>query len=246
MVKVICQYSGIEFEAASKRTKNHPDLADWMQRSNKLGIYNDLMSEISAVRATGSTNLADYKAAWVKVLKADQDMKAAGERLYQENLRKREEAKSAREAQNALLRKHGYTWRKVSDEDIEDGVAHGTAGWQLEASYDGPFSVDIPIARALDEIKRGKDVVHAELRAQIETDKVERARYVAEAAQIEAERVELAERLGQTMEHQSDWSWDDFRYSLGDVIEETEHWVARQYLESVNVIGFVVKPKKIR
>ena len=43
MITVICQYTGIEFEAESKRTKNHPQVSAWLNEVAddrfKVGAY---------------------------------------------------------------------------------------------------------------------------------------------------------------------------------------------------------------
>ena len=53
MVKVICQHSGIEFEAASKRSKNHPMVSDLKVRANKDGNYREVNNAMDAVKKDG-------------------------------------------------------------------------------------------------------------------------------------------------------------------------------------------------
>lgn len=53
MVKVICQYSGIEFEAATKRSKNHPIIAARIDREYKRGDLNAFTAAMENVKRAG-------------------------------------------------------------------------------------------------------------------------------------------------------------------------------------------------
>jgi hypothetical protein len=55
MVTVICQYSGLEFEAASKRSKNHPRVAILLEDANRKGVYGDVVSAMARAKREGVT-----------------------------------------------------------------------------------------------------------------------------------------------------------------------------------------------
>lgn len=61
MVKVICQYSGIEFEAATKRSKNHPVIVARIDREYKRGDLNAFTAAMENVkRAGGYTTIEEF------------------------------------------------------------------------------------------------------------------------------------------------------------------------------------------
>jgi len=182
MTKVTCQYTGIEFEAKSARAKNHPRVTEWLANAYKDGLYGPVLEEIELAKVLGAKTIEDFEAA---VNKFYADRKSRQEKHAQQMIevnRRAEEQKKARDAQNALLRQHGYRWSKTSQQDEEDGF--GEAGWHLYAP-DGP---EVSVKQALDEIARGRDVVRAEISAeekaaQDKQDKISQA--VAEEKEIE-------------------------------------------------------------
>jgi len=84
----------------------------------------------------------------------------------------------------------------------------------------------------------------------IADDKREKQEKETQEAALKVEREELAAKVAATgVEQHDDWSWDDYRFSLGDTIAESEHYVARQYFDSYPgpdkvLLGFVIKAKK--
>jgi len=159
MTTIKCQYTGIEFETQSARAKNHPKVAGWLADASKAGLYGAALEEIELAKVLGAKTIEDFEAA---VNKFYADRKARQEKHVQQMIeanRHVEEQKKAREAQNALLRQHGYRWSKTSQQDEEDGF--GEAGWHLYAP-DGP---EVSVKQALDEIARGREVVRGEIAA---------------------------------------------------------------------------------
>ncbi len=57
---------------------------------------------------------------------------------------------------------------------------------------------------------------------------------LAEKQSIDNEAVELSQSITQTsgMKECFDWSWDDFGFSIGSQIAETEHYIAYEYWSS--------------
>lgn len=159
-MKVTCQYTGIEFEAASARTKNHPEFARLMTEANRRGIYicGNFLTAIAEARKNGEITIEFCRSELERIDKKLKDAEAAF-------FKKRDEAlaakKAALAAQNAHLRTHGYKWVHFT-EDEDDGVCSVCSGrWHLRA----PSGDLIPVAQALDEIERGADVVRAEIAA---------------------------------------------------------------------------------
>jgi hypothetical protein len=57
-VTVTCQYSGIQFEASSKRSKNHPRVAELLADANKKGVYGDVVTAMAQAKRDGITGEA--------------------------------------------------------------------------------------------------------------------------------------------------------------------------------------------
>lgn len=157
MAKVICQYTGIEFEAKSPRAKNHPAVTAWLERANKMNAYGGVLDTITNARANGAKTIEEFEVA-INAFYAQRD---TNQKIYAqektEAARKIEEQKAARKARNKYLNDHGYTWSKFQrmDED-EQG-----ASWHLNA----PDGIEVSVVQALDEITRGREVVRAEIEA---------------------------------------------------------------------------------
>ena len=227
-----CQYTGVKFTAASKRAKNHPQIADLLADSNRINLYSVVIDSLKSTREAGETDINVFRA------NAKTAMREAIAKRDAENAKRRETQnaidanKRARDERNAHLRQHGYRWHKRDDED--EVWPADLPDWVLLA----PDGKVVSERQALDEIERGVEVVRAEIAAAAAAHKAKR-----EA--VETERAELIARIEATgLQNQVDWSWDDFRYSIGAVIEETEHFTARQYLlRPDEVLGFVIKQK---
>jgi hypothetical protein len=54
-VKVICQYTGTEFEAASSRAKNSPAVAALLADANKRGVYSAVVDALVSAKNDGLT-----------------------------------------------------------------------------------------------------------------------------------------------------------------------------------------------
>ena len=77
-------------------------------------------------------------------------------------------------------------------------------------------------------------------KAEQERQEKERAREAEEDALI----LEMERFTGQ--KEQIDWSWDDYSFSVGETLKETEHFRAHRYSRDGEVIGFVIKDKDRR
>lgn len=86
----------------------------------------------------------------------------------------------------------------------------------------------------------------AQCEANLAQQKAEENSHKASETQLKAERDKLSKTIKSVdgSEEHTDWSWDDFRFSLGRVLLESDHYEAREYLEDGKVIGFTIKDCK--
>lgn len=230
MPTITCQYSGVTFEAKSSRAKNHPVVSAVLEEANRVGRYGVALQAIQAARAEGVTDIMEFSRRAKLAVAGDVNKVVNARRQADEA---RDAAKKARDAQNAHLRAHGYSWSKVYA-DFDEYEEGEPSKWVLLS----PDRRAVSGSQALDEIERGADVVLAEI-AQAE------AKAEAERQAYKQEPVDLAARVQAAtgLEKQVDFSWDDFRFELGKTLDETAHFVAREYKMNGEVIGFVVKEK---
>lgn len=118
MVMVKCQHSGIEFEAKSKQTKQHPIIAKMKVDSNKAGNYREVLNALDAVqKAGGYTTVAEY-------VQLVEDYMAGKEKRAAEHVQRRIEAEEkgkVKEAEfKAWLPANGYTTRTVTYDRVEE------------------------------------------------------------------------------------------------------------------------------
>ena len=234
MAEIECQYTGIKFSASSKRAKNHPVISQILADANRVGRYGLVLDALKKARVDGVTDIDEFRSRALDALTGD-IARSNAERDAERQARR--EADATRERANAYLRQHGYCWQKV------------VASWETdpqdpEADYEFLlFAPDgrrvVPtVAQALDEIERGADVVLAEIAASIQAERDRRAAIAAEKADL----VARMEATGLTL--RVDFSWDDFQFQVGSVIEQTEHFTAREYrLRGGEAIGFVIKDR---
>lgn len=60
MTTIICQYTGIEFEAKSARVKNHPEIASLLAEAQKVNRYGIALEAIQNARTAGVTEITDF------------------------------------------------------------------------------------------------------------------------------------------------------------------------------------------
>ncbi len=157
MITITCQHTGIEFQAETRRSKNHPRVTAWLEKANKSNAYGGVLDTIAAARANGAKSIEDFENA-INAFYAQRETKqSAYLQEREESARKIEDQKAARKARNKFLNDNGYTWTKFeSIEEDEQG-----ASWHLYA----PDGIEVSVAQALDEINRGREVVRAEIEA---------------------------------------------------------------------------------
>ncbi len=165
METVTCQYTGIQFQAASRRSKNHPLVSDLLGEAakdrNNPGAYRQVIAAFDEAQRTGMTNIDD-------VIAFARDAMTNGavvaRRRREDAVRQQREAdevRHQRKAQNEHLRANGYRWSKefANSDEYEEGEASLWTLWS-------PDQRVVTVAQALDEIERGVEVVLAELEVQ--------------------------------------------------------------------------------
>lgn len=132
MTTVICQHSGIEFEAASSRTKQHPLVAAFKNDAQKNDNYNLALQALDKARAAGGyTTIEQYMAVVNDIMTGKVQAKTAQanarRQAEQDAEKSRRENKAQREAQNRLLNANGFRWKKY-DYGTEESWAPGGLG----------------------------------------------------------------------------------------------------------------------
>ena len=92
MVKVTCQYTGLQFEAKTARSKNHPTIARLLEDANKKGVYGQVIDALVTAKNAGLVGEAVIEAGqvalksglkasaqWAAAWRAEQKEKAARE-----------------------------------------------------------------------------------------------------------------------------------------------------------------------
>ena len=193
MVKIICKESGIEFEAATKRTQQHPLVAAIKQQGNENGTYREVNNALMAVRkAGGYTTIEQYMGKVRDILNGNAAKRQEESEKRAEWARKeeqqRQEAKLKRQQDNAILKAHGYTWDKEETTGYFGGVGDRP---EYEWVLRDPDGHTISVRQAFDEIERGRDVVRAEIAAQ-QAAKVQAEK---QAEQDKAESIAAFEKM---------------------------------------------------
>lgn len=198
MVTIICQYTGVAFEADSRRQKNHPSVSRFLNacannKSNP-GAYSmaqaafrqakaDSMTDIDAIIAFAERYVSEGGDFQRQQRNERQAAQAAVDKAFEE---KRQQIKEERRKRNEFLKQHGYTWSKefADFDEYEEGEP---SEWVLR-SQDGRA---VTPAQALDEIERGAKIVLAEI-AEREAAQAEQEAEARRAEQEERNRREAA------------------------------------------------------
>jgi hypothetical protein len=159
MTKVTCQHSGIEFEASSTRTKQHPLIATLKAEANKRGNYREVNEALDAVKKAGGYTTIESYMQMVKEYINGKAQKAKD--LAQRHAQDDAKRKSQQQAETELLKANGYEMKKVVEVENDDrqGEYDLVDRWYLFS----PDGRQVSRFQALDEIKRGAAVVLAEI-----------------------------------------------------------------------------------
>lgn len=181
-VIIKCQHSGIEFEAASRRTKQHPAVAELKNRANKDGTYRQMNEALDAVRKEGGYETIDEYINLVKQqMNGVESYKARQLRFRAEREAARDEIRQRRQKQNAILREHGYTWHaEYVDRDAPALEMRDEGKYFYLTAPDGRI---VTVEQAMAEIELGAEIVQAWDAAIAEDKRREEAKRQAEQKQ---------------------------------------------------------------
>lgn len=169
MIIIKCDKTGIEFEASSKRQKNHPLISRLLNEAasdkHNGNAYSVALAACAEVKKLGGMTIDEAVTLINRRLSGNSEDNDAARQA--EAQRKREEAArrevrhNERKARNAFLREHGYQWSKeyADFDEFEEGEP---SEWVLRA----PNGRVVDVAQALDEINRGATVVLEEVAQQ--------------------------------------------------------------------------------
>lgn len=191
MVKVICEHSGLEFEAKTTRSKSHPRVSDLKNRAYRENNYSDTMSALGKARRAGGYSTIEEYMKLVSDIMAGESAKhdaaiLASRKVEAEAEQARREVKIRREAQNAFLKQHGYNWQKDEIIDFDQYEEYDARYAEFVWNLITPDGRIVTVEQALAEIERGVEVVLAEIEAKNQADAEEDARHQAAKTAEEA------------------------------------------------------------
>lgn len=76
-VTIVCDKSGLSFEAPSRRSKNHPKISAWLSIANTEGWYSQALTAIKTGREAGLNDITEF----VSLLKETQQAAQAQEEI---------------------------------------------------------------------------------------------------------------------------------------------------------------------
>ena len=192
MTTVTCQHSRIEFESKSGRAKNHPAIDPLLKDAYRQNRYGETMDALKAVRKSGGYSTIEEYVALVneRIDAAVAKRREVAEKRRQDEVeaeKAAQETRRRREAENVLLREHGFKW--IGDwgmdnfDEYEEPSGRPPTHWYLYA----PDGKEIDVAVAL-QVARGETTLEA-----VRAAEADQAAAEAES-KATAEREEKAER----------------------------------------------------
>ncbi len=154
MATVTCEKTGIEFEAKSARTKNHPAIMRVLDEANRYGWYAQAMQALIDGREAGLETIEEFVELLDATKEAALNAQQAKYSAFLAEKRAKKEARREHVILNAKLERHGYRWSNVGFADEEEADAFdinapiGTS-WILIS----PDNRTVTVAQALAEIE---------------------------------------------------------------------------------------------
>jgi hypothetical protein len=157
-----CEKTGLEFEATSKRVRNHPTIMAMLSDAYRDGWHFDAMEAIKSGRNAGYTTIEQFVSA---LNDAKEQYKLRTNAIYAAEMQRKREAEEVRRQRhvtNSLLRSRGYEWQRgYSDSDIENDIWNGegeaTGAWELVS----PDHRDVSVKEAMFELAFYEDAKFA-------------------------------------------------------------------------------------
>lgn len=161
---VICDKTGIQFETDSKRVKNHPRISAFLNDANKDGRhYIGTYGKASGLLAEAKGHFDNIDELLNAVNEAYEawksgDAKAIVRVTNGMRIRQQKDASDRRDQINAILKQHGYRWKKeeIGSEDDWAGVGSLGAGIGEAVGYtwvlNAPDNREVSVSQAFREI----------------------------------------------------------------------------------------------
>jgi len=115
----MCQYTGIEFEAKTARSKNHPAVARLLQEANRRGVYGQVMNAIVAAKNEGLVGDPVIEAGQIAM---DAGLKAAAEFATARRAEQKEKARQESERSRNFAHGTRKDEEQLEQEAIRDFV----------------------------------------------------------------------------------------------------------------------------
>lgn len=233
MIIVKCQHSGIEFEANTSRTKQHPKVAAF-KNSNVKNYYRQACESLDEAAGEDYQTIDEYLTIVNRIFKAKTAKRDAEiterKRQQAQEEKARYEARKQREATNAKLRANGYCWMKDDDDGYQPQFNDGN--WHLIS----PDGYDVTVAEALHDIEIGVEnaiAQRAKAKAQAEKEASEKAQ--AEKEETEKRAQAESEVMGNAQEVEPfDYSNFELIYSHSDTrVSVINHKVFRGQISGI-------------
>jgi hypothetical protein len=129
----LCNRTGIEFEAASKRQKNHPVISEFLSDQAKHpGRYSAAVEACEEIKANGVSSIEEAMAILNQAVEAAAKDSAARRDEIKAQIQQAKDRRST----NAFLRSHGYRWIEIDAEALDAFSPDGKGledeiGWHL-------------------------------------------------------------------------------------------------------------------
>lgn len=131
---MICDKTGIQFEAESKRQKNHPRVSAFLDEANKdsrryVGSYAAAQQILADIKTAGMTDINEAITYANEAYNAwkNGEAKPVIRKTVGWHIRQQKDASRTRDAINAVLKQHGYRWEK-EEVGSEDDFLPGSYG----------------------------------------------------------------------------------------------------------------------
>jgi ribosomal protein L24 len=126
MITIICEKTGIPFEAENRRRKSHPTVMAWLSQAHEEGWYqqaNDVIygSDARCIEKQQFQTIEQFTAYFEQLRATSIEANNAHRTAEVEREREIKEARQQRYITNNLLRGRGYHWEKLEndEEDID-------------------------------------------------------------------------------------------------------------------------------
>lgn len=154
-----CDKTGIQFEAGSKRQRNHPQISSLLNEAAKdkynTGAYRIALEACGEIKSNGMQDISEAIALIRERMGGNTNAKLNQRAVEQ---RERKASREERDRVNSILRANGYRWHKEDEESMdafganafEDTYGTGaSAAWSLVS----PDGRTVSVTQALREIK---------------------------------------------------------------------------------------------